>query len=55
MSRSEERVFRCAVCGNEFHVDATDSDVKCPKCRSRTLILLEGESVGKKAGCAPSG
>jgi len=55
MPQEGERFFRCVICGHEFHLESTQTDLKCPKCRSRALVLIEGESVGKKGGCAPSG
>ena len=42
------RLFRCASCGTEFRLDGGQGNPRCPSCRSRTLILLEGESLSKK-------
>ncbi len=50
-----KRKFRCASCGYEFETEERQPESKCPKCRSRALILVEGEGLGKKGGCAPSG
>jgi len=48
-----KRVFRCASCGKVFEQEGRDSSIKCPECRGKILILLEGETLGKK-GCGGS-
>ena len=55
METESYRVFRCASCGEEFRVEGGGS-VRCPSCRSKVLILLEGESLSRKkcGGCAAS-
>jgi len=45
----ETRRFKCAECGNEFEVSCKDTDLKCPKCKNKLLILLEGESMKRKS------
>ena len=52
----KDRLFRCASCGKEFRLAEKERTFRCPDCRSKTLILLEGESVAKKkcAGCSAS-
>ncbi len=44
--------YKCASCGNVFKSDYTAE--KCPKCRSRILIHLEGEPK-RKASCSSCG
>jgi len=46
----ETRRFKCAECGHEFEVSSRDKDLKCPKCKNKLLILLEGESM-KRNSC----
>ncbi|WP_286846497.1 MULTISPECIES: hypothetical protein [Aminobacterium] len=48
-----KRIFRCASCGTIFEQPEGMSPIKCPQCRGKVLILLEGESLGKK-GCGGS-
>lgn len=53
---TEARKFRCASCGYVFE-ESTASTSKCPHCRERVLILLEGERTRKKqqSGSCSSG
>lgn len=46
----EKHVFKCASCGEVFEPQSP-RDARCPRCRSRTLIHLEGPSL-KKRGCS---
>ncbi|HOK18981.1 MAG TPA: hypothetical protein PK188_00665 [Thermosynergistes sp.] len=48
----EIRRFRCASCGEEFAAEG--ESVKCPHCRGKALILIEGSSF-RKGSCLPSG
>ncbi len=41
------RLFRCASCGEEFRLSEGDRTLRCPECRGKTLILLEGESLSR--------
>ncbi|MBC7331077.1 MAG: hypothetical protein H5T91_01415 [Synergistetes bacterium] len=42
------REFKCASCGEIFQVEK--GEFRCPKCGSRTLILLKGETLRRKGG-----
>lgn len=55
MTQQKKRTFRCAMCGEIFTLEGDKKEIKCPKCRSKAVILESGDSVGKKRGCAPSG
>lgn len=50
------RLFRCASCDEEFRLKEGDRDLRCPACRGKILILLEGESLsrGKCGSCTAS-
>jgi len=48
-----KRRYRCPSCGKEFESE-TQSE-KCPFCRGKVLILLEGPSLRRPAGCAAAG
>ncbi len=43
------RKFKCVSCGEIFQHEK--GEVRCPKCGSRTLVLLEGDSLRKKSSC----
>ncbi len=43
------RKFKCAECGNIFET-SIEKDLRCPRCRSKILILLEGETLRKIKG-----
>lgn len=46
---SDKRTFRCASCAHVFEQEG--GALRCPECRGRTLILLEGASLrGGKCG-----
>jgi len=49
MLKDSKRCFKCAECGYEFELSSSDKDIKCPKCKNKLLILLEGESLKKNA------
>jgi DNA-directed RNA polymerase subunit RPC12/RpoP len=55
MQKEPVRKYRCASCERTFEHEGKPE--KCPFCRCRILILLEGESVRQNSGggCAPSG
>ncbi len=44
------RKFRCLECKHEFETEAEES-LRCPKCLSHYLLLLEGKPLkGKRWG-----
>ena len=45
----DTRVFRCASCSHVFEQEG--GALQCPKCRGRTLILLEGATLKGAKGC----
>lgn len=56
MPKETARKYRCASCGRTFEYEGKPE--KCPDCRCRILILLEGESIRQPSsgsGCASSG
>jgi DNA-directed RNA polymerase subunit RPC12/RpoP len=54
MTKEPLRRYRCASCGETFEHEGKPE--KCPFCRCRILILLEGETTRQHPGaCAPTG
>nr|WP_315101614.1 hypothetical protein [uncultured Fretibacterium sp.] len=49
---SEKRTFRCASCSHVFEQEG--GALRCPECRGKTLILLEGASLRGSKGCGGS-
>ena len=41
LSKSTEKKYHCENCDHEFHSDAHYLEVKCPDCRSRSLLTLK--------------
>lgn len=48
---SAKRVFRCASCSHVFDQEEGHLSLRCPECRGRTLILVEGASLKGAKGC----
>lgn len=48
-----ERRYRCPSCGHEFQAEKQPE--KCPACRAKVLVLIEGPSLRRSGGCTPSG
>jgi len=42
------RKFRCLVCKHEFEVEDVPPVMKCPKCHTRFVELIEGEPLRGK-------
>jgi DNA-directed RNA polymerase subunit RPC12/RpoP len=55
MAKEPLRQYRCLSCGKTFEYEGKPE--KCPFCRCRMLVLVEGESTRQHpgGGCAPSG
>lgn len=50
------RIFKCLSCGEEFVVGEQERTIKCPSCRGKTVIMIEGDPLPKAgSGCSPSG
>jgi len=47
----EVRVFKCAECSHKFEQDACKLSLRCPECRGKTLLLLEGPSLKGAKNC----
>ena len=43
------RVFKCAECSHTFEQDGRS--LRCPECRGKTLMLLEGPSLKGSKNC----
>ncbi len=41
--------YRCLNCSHEFELDDKPSSLKCPKCLSRYVQLLEGKPPKRKS------
>ncbi|MDR1977899.1 MAG: hypothetical protein LBQ42_04115 [Synergistaceae bacterium] len=48
---NETRVFKCAECSHTFTQEADQISLRCPECRSKTLMLLEGPSLKGAKNC----
>ncbi|MCL2009066.1 MAG: hypothetical protein FWG71_00790 [Synergistaceae bacterium] len=48
---AETRVFKCAECSHTFGQDACRPSLRCPECRGKTLMLLEGPSLKGSKNC----
>ncbi|MDR3265545.1 MAG: hypothetical protein LBT15_06010 [Synergistaceae bacterium] len=48
---SENRVFQCAECRHTFEQNGERLSLRCPECRGKTLVLLEGPSLKGGRGC----
>ena len=46
---AEKRVFKCASCAHVFEQE--EGVMRCPECRGKTLILMEGPSLKGARGC----
>ncbi len=45
------RKFKCLECGHIFELDKDEETLKCPKCYSHYLLLIEGSPLkGKRWG-----
>jgi DNA-directed RNA polymerase subunit RPC12/RpoP len=52
-SKLSTRVFQCAECSHKFeHVTGA---LRCPECRGKTLVLVEGPSLRGGAGAGKGG
>ncbi|MDR2522355.1 MAG: hypothetical protein LBC93_01425 [Synergistaceae bacterium] len=48
---SETRVFKCVECDHTFSQDVSRLSLRCPECRGKTLILVEGPPLKSSKGC----
>ncbi|MDR1730691.1 MAG: hypothetical protein LBR61_01220 [Synergistaceae bacterium] len=48
---SENRVFQCAECKHTFQQEVGQLSLRCPECRGKTLLLLEGPSLKGAKNC----
>lgn len=46
--------FRCLNCSHEFELEEKPSTLRCPKCLSRFVQLLEGKPLKGKSWGAKS-
>ncbi|MDR1376327.1 MAG: hypothetical protein LBJ22_02355 [Synergistaceae bacterium] len=47
----EVRVFKCAECAHTFRQESGPLSLRCPECRSKTLMLVEGPSLKGAKNC----
>jgi DNA-directed RNA polymerase subunit RPC12/RpoP len=47
----EKRVFNCAECTCTFEQEVSQLSLRCPECRGKTLLLVEGPSLKGAKGC----
>ncbi|MCL1875028.1 MAG: hypothetical protein FWF87_02060 [Synergistaceae bacterium] len=47
----EKRVFKCALCSAVFEQPECQLSIRCPECRGKTLILIEGASLKSSKSC----
>jgi DNA-directed RNA polymerase subunit RPC12/RpoP len=48
----EKRVFKCAACSATFEQEGIS--LRCPQCRGKTLVLVEGPSLKGAKNCGGS-
>jgi len=48
----EVRVFQCAECSHTFEQNVCKLSLRCPECRGKTLMLMEGPSLKGSKNCA---
>ncbi|MDR2174476.1 MAG: hypothetical protein LBO82_00885 [Synergistaceae bacterium] len=50
----EKRVFKCAACSCTFEQEVSQLSLRCPECRGKTLLLVEGPSLKNAKNCGGS-
>jgi len=46
-----KRIFKCAECSATFEQPECQLSLRCPECRGKTLILVEGPSLKSSKSC----